>query len=414
MLRILRRSFRHLGKGDVTGLENIDEYVTVVHESSRGISMLSRLSIALRTLRNTLHETTRAPRTPGAARQTSVNPLLDVLPKLGLDPVTVFSRRPAAGPDLQSFFTQSRIERPPRLGAGVARHTAAQTPRDARSDVPARMKQHQPDSWPAGAARPSSAFHTVGLWPPPWQSALLRRSPPNLIEFRPPTSIEEESKQLQMAIEQSRTEFFLRSLPSIGENFDVAAAADRGEIDAWEDLEPDIKALYASEREFTDEVVMRMGKPRHIERALKLAGMRSVANDGTTYINKQNGEKEAKTNNCLLIALMQHATVDYGSVLSEFVNNTVNQYRNILASLSFTDAEKVTENQKISAESHAARVLVDLINDDPSVYPKLSVEIIAEHDGVVYRHRIGSSDRDARTVVVVDRAGHFEAVTGAA
>ncbi|AOR73351.1 hypothetical protein BBJ41_38215 [Burkholderia stabilis] len=186
----------------------------------------------------------------------------------------------------------------------------------------------------------------------------------------------------------------LKSLPVIDENFDAAATADETRITDWDDLSADMRQVYPDKLAYYREVTSAQMTTSHIQRALDRAGMRSIPNDGETNDG---------SNNCFLISLLQHATGDYRSSHSA----RVDQYRTILSAASHLD---LAGNEKISAGSSAARALVDLINSDPGVRPKLSVEVVSELNGVVHRDRLGSEAMNARTVVIWDKGGHFEAV----
>jgi hypothetical protein len=204
--------------------------------------------------------------------------------------------------------------------------------------------------------------------------------------------------QLRLALEQSRTEAFLKHLPSIDEHFDITrASASGGGVVDWNDLPHEIRQVYSSPMEYYQEITAEAMTTPHIEQALSRSGMRAVPNEG---ISAQG------SNNCFLISLLQHATGEYRSSHSALVD----QYRDIL--ISAPDLG-LTANEKISAGSKAARAFVDLINADPSIQPKLNVEVISELNGTVHRDRLGSDAPNARTVVIWDKGGHFEAVTAA-
>ncbi|OXJ06544.1 hypothetical protein [Burkholderia sp. AU6039] len=186
----------------------------------------------------------------------------------------------------------------------------------------------------------------------------------------------------------------LKSLPVIDEHFDAAATAGGTSFTDWEDLGADMQRVYPDKLAYYREVIVRQTTTSHIQSALARAGMRSIPNDGMT-----NGGR----NNCFLISLLQHATGDFRSSHSA----RVDQYRSILSAASHLD---LAGNEKISTGSKAARALVDLINGDPDVQPKLRVEVMSELNGVVHRDRLGSEAMNARTVVIWDKGGHFEAV----
>ncbi|WP_124663160.1 hypothetical protein [Burkholderia sp. Bp8998] len=215
-------------------------------------------------------------------------------------------------------------------------------------------------------------------------------------DLRPPATLAEEQAQLRLALEQSRTEAFLKDLPAIDEHFDAGATAHGGRITDWDDLPAERQQLYSSKLEYLQEAVAASMTSPRIERALTQAGMRAVPNDGIT---------PGGTNNCFLISVLQHATGNFDSLHPALVN----QYREILKNV---PGERLPDGEKLSAGSAPARRLVDLINADPGVQPKLKVEVISELNGVVHRDSLGSDEPDARKVVIWDRGGHFEAVTG--
>ncbi|UEP39282.1 hypothetical protein LL998_28965 [Burkholderia ambifaria] len=265
----------------------------------------------------------------------------------------------------------------------------------------------------AGPASPSapmpptrdSAFAQLHLgWPrPPVQvprptataSSHAARSR-TFTDLRPPATLAEEQAQLRLALEQSRTEAFLKDLPAIDEHFDAAATAHGGGITKWNELPADVREVYSNELEYSEEAVAASMTPRHIERALTRTGMRAVPNDGIAA---------GGINNCFLISVLQHATGNFDSSHPALVD----QYREILKK---APGVRLSDNEKIFARSAPAVRLIDLINADPDVQPKLKVEVISEVNGVVHRDSLGSTAPDARTVVIWDRGGHFEAVTG--
>ncbi|WP_175034913.1 hypothetical protein [Burkholderia lata] len=239
--------------------------------------------------------------------------------------------------------------------------------------------RHLPTVW-----RPAASGHTA------FNQARRRGSG----DLQPPASLAEEDAQLRLALEQSRTEALLKRLPVIDGNFDAAATADETRITDWDDLGADMRQVYPDKLAYYREVTATQVTTSHIQRAVNRAGTRAIPNDGRT---------SEGSNNCFLIALLQHATGDYRSSHAA----RVDQYRTILSAASHLD---LVGNEKISAGSRAARALVDLINSDPGVQPKLSVEVVSELNGVVHRDRLGSSAMNARTVVIWDKGGHFEAV----
>ncbi|MBY8607889.1 hypothetical protein [Burkholderia arboris] len=262
-----------------------------------------------------------------------------------------------------------------------------QLPRTAWSSLPS-FRPGDPPTFEGdhvhAAARPSSSGHAT----------LIQERSRVFGDLQPPGSPREADAQLRLALEQSRTEALLRSLPVIDENFDAAATADGTRMTDWDDLSADMQQVYPEKLTYYRELTAMQMIPSRIEHALDQAGMRSVPNDGITNDGR---------NNCFLISLLQHATGDYRSSHSA----RVDQYRHILSAASHFD---LADNEKISADSEAARAMVDLINGDPDVRPKLRVEVMSELNGVVHRDRLGSDAADARIVVIWDKGGHFEAV----
>lgn len=304
------------------------------------------------------------------------------------------------------------------LSAPIRRPQGSGTAVSAIAAVPIRRHQAEaaaasPMLATAGPASPPALMppsrdsvlaqlHTDQSRPPvraqrPLSAALSHAVPSRTFtDLRPPATRAEEQAQLRAALEQSRTEAFLKDLPAADAHFDAGAAADGARITRWDDLPADMRRLYSGELEYYQEAVStRMTSP-HIERALRRAGMHAVPNDGIT---------DGGINNCFLISVLQHATGNFESSHPA----RVDQYRDILVTAPHA---RLAANEKVSAGSTAARMLVDLINGDPDVQPKLKVEVISELNGVVHRDRLGSDARDARTVVIWDRGGHFEAVTG--
>ena len=217
-------------------------------------------------------------------------------------------------------------------------------------------------------------------------------------DLRPPASPEEEREQLALALEQSRVEAFLKDLPFASANFDAAAAGES--VTDWERLPAEIKGVYTSKAEYEQEVTATLMATPNIERALTGARMHAVPNDGMTV---------GGSNTCFGKAFFQHVLKDYSSPHSAHVDQHVDQYWDILSAAPHLN---FAPNEKMSSGSEAARTLVDLVNADPDVQPKLKVVVISEVNGVVHRDTLGSDAPDARTVVILDKGGHFEAVTG--
>jgi hypothetical protein len=208
--------------------------------------------------------------------------------------------------------------------------------------------------------------------------------------------LEEEWAQLRLAIELCRTEAFLKDLPSIRENIDAAATTDSSAAIDWDDLPAESRELHRSRPAYYEEVTSTQLAAPHIEEALSRAGMCAVPDEGITT---------GGINNYFLIALLQHATGNYPSSHAALVD----LYSDIL---SFTPHFEPAADEKISSYDNTTRTLVKLINGDSSIQPKLSVVMISEHRGVVHRGHLEPNASDAHKVVIWDRGGYFEAVTG--
>ncbi len=312
---------------------------------------------------------------------------------------------PASFPPTRNFSSipshTFAVPIPPGLtGAGARLAEASVRPVSAfppTSSLHQSVFEHVPANWsPPVRLRESDGETDQMRSAPSSPTAEPTATPRVFTDLRAPTSLEEEQAQLHLALEQSRTEAFLKALPAVGENFDAAATAGGSDRTVWKDLPPDIRQHYPSELEYDLELASTLTNPRHIEQALSRAGMHAVPNDGITAEGR---------NNCFLISMSQHETSDYSSSHPARVDH----YRDILNTAPDLN---LAANEKLSADSPAAHALVDLINGDPSVQPKLKVIVISVSDGVVHQDHLGSSAPDARTVVIWDKGGHFEAVTG--
>lgn len=180
-------------------------------------------------------------------------------------------------------------------------------------------------------------------------------------------------------------------------NMAHAPAAPHESARDWSLETNEFEHLYASDegrRIYAESVAATRSAGAHIRQAMHAAGMAPVPNDGKAHDS---------TNNCLVISLLQHATRDYGSDHAQLVI----QYREILAGL---EDAPLPRDAPISALSDAAKRLVDLINADPGMSPKLRVAFISEFDGRMRVDEVGSKEPDARTVVIWDQGGHFEPV----
>ncbi len=180
-------------------------------------------------------------------------------------------------------------------------------------------------------------------------------------------------------------------------NMAHASAAPHESARDWSLENSEFAHLYASDEDRrigAESVAATRSASAHIRQAMHTAGAAPVPNDGKAHDS---------TNNCLVISLLQHATRDYGSDHAQFVS----QYREILAD---QEDAPLPRNEPISALSDAAKRLIDLINADPGVSPKLRVAFISEFDGRMRVDEVGSKEPDARTVVIWDQGGHFEPV----
>lgn len=130
-----------------------------------------------------------------------------------------------------------------------------------------------------------------------------------------------------------------------------------------------------------------------LDRQLQRHGLSRMPNDG-------NG-----ANDCLLIALLQHATGDYTASHEGLVGH----YRKRLAAVPELDA---AAGEPLIGNGPAARQLVDMLNENPDLRPKLEVALVSMVDGVPIEERIPAPAGEAsRTVLIVDQGGHFEAVS---
>jgi hypothetical protein len=195
-------------------------------------------------------------------------------------------------------------------------------------------------------------------------------------------------RKIRLAIERKRTDALLDDLLRVQSESDMPSAP------RWDDLDEGMKKNYGyNQFEYEQEVVQNLSMPRElIEARLAKHGMRLVPNDGRT------GKLR---NNCFPIAIVQHATGDYGAGYEQ----AINQYRDILQ-----DAGLVNLNVKFTASSEAAKTMVDLINGDPSVEPKLDVYVISNLAGTMYVDKLGDPSPGSRKVIIWECGGHFEAI----
>jgi hypothetical protein len=196
-------------------------------------------------------------------------------------------------------------------------------------------------------------------------------------------------RKIRLAMERQRTDALLKDLTR------VHAESDMSSVLSWDDLSETMKKVYDNNQfDYEKEVVQNssiLGREL-IESELAKNGMRIVQNDGKT------GDL---WNNCFLITVIQHATGHYGAGYVQVIN----QYREILK-----DAGLVDLNVMFTASSEAAKTLVDLINGDPGVHPKLYVHVISNINGTTYVDKLGDPSPESRKVVTLDHCGHFEAI----
>ncbi|RDU96737.1 hypothetical protein [Trinickia dinghuensis] len=294
--------------------------------------------------------------------------------------------------------------RPWAYGAGYEPHGPWSVPHPPAGTPFAEMPQRH-----YGYAPPVVRYPQQYYTPPP-AAATHGIAPPGIAphgSLRPnPTSAAELARRRHLsslAAEKRCVDRFLRELPRLDDEFDAAASAHgRGfgheasiEFDA---LEPDIRAAYSASPsgrlQYMEEVAAFRTTRSRIDRALQRAGMHAVPNDGMT---------PAGRNDCLVLSVLHFLPLSEAKRLE-----LAAQYRRILVD---TPELALRPNAQISAGSLAARRLLELVNADPGLTPKLDVVVVSEQDGVVHRNRlVPSPPAGARTVVVWDQGGHFEAL----
>ncbi|WP_150667200.1 hypothetical protein [Pandoraea anhela] len=209
-----------------------------------------------------------------------------------------------------------------------------------------------------------------------------------------PHNAQEEAAQLAFAMRESRIEAMLSSLPS---ELTITARME-AEFD-FEALPDELKAPYLAmgnegKLKFLEEVMATRSHTGPLREAIAEHGMRIVPNDGRT----PNG-----INNCFMLSVLEHVE---GLDRSQHAM-LADHFRDILVSTPGTDAKP---DEPLSAGGAAAKQFVHLINSDPSVKPKLNVEVLSMVGGHLIRDRIDSGFANAKTVLVIDHGGHFEAV----
>jgi hypothetical protein len=189
-----------------------------------------------------------------------------------------------------------------------------------------------------------------------------------------------------LAAEKRCVDHFLRALPLIDLDFDVAGTPHAREASVeYDALEPGIREVYETtgggQAQYLREVASERTTRTEIDHALKCSGMYAVPNDGITPKGR---------NNCLFLSILHFLPIDP-------------VYRKQL---------NLNHDDQISATSKAARNLLELINADHGLEPKLNVVVVSEQNGVVFRDTIRQQNlpSNARTVVIWDQGGHFEAI----
>ncbi|WP_139133115.1 hypothetical protein [Pandoraea sp. ISTKB] len=209
-----------------------------------------------------------------------------------------------------------------------------------------------------------------------------------------PANAQEEAAQLAFALRESRIDAMLASLPSQLTN----SARMQAEFD-FDALPHELKAPYlamgeAGKLKFLEEVMTTHSHTGPLQAAIAAHGMEVVPNDGRT----PNG-----VNNCFMLSVFEHVDgldrAQHGMLADHF--------RDILVS---TPGSGARHGEPLSAGGAAARQFVNLINSDPSIKTKLNVEVLSMVGGHLIRDRIDSGSPTAKTVLVIDHGGHFEAV----
>lgn len=186
----------------------------------------------------------------------------------------------------------------------------------------------------------------------------------------------------------------LSSLPSQLTN----SARMQAEFD-FDALPHELKAPYLGMGEmgklqFLEEVMTTHSHTGPLQDAMAEYGMQVVPNDGRT---------PRGVNNCFMLSVLEH--VD-GLDRSQH-GMLADHFRDILVA---TPELRLKHGERMSAGGAAARQFVQLINSDPSIKQKLNVEVLSMVGGQLVRDRIDAGSPTAKTVLIVDHGGHFEAV----
>ena len=193
--------------------------------------------------------------------------------------------------------------------------------------------------------------------------------------------------------EQRKVDAFLQEIQN--------APVSQPNVTPWHRLTAQQRAPYANEHEYLQvatQAAMDEGN-RRLGASLARHGLRAVPNEG--------GTDEIGANNlCFKIAALQQATRNFRS---SHVGRAV-EHRNALRREGLVE-DWETENEMITSDSEAAKRAVDLINQDPNVWPKLDVHVISSDGSRFHVDRLGDRSPGSRKVLIWDQGGHFEAVT---
>jgi hypothetical protein len=186
-------------------------------------------------------------------------------------------------------------------------------------------------------------------------------------------------------------EAFLKSLTA-------SVGTSNPTVKSWDELGTEMQSIY-------NEIGGQLQYEQEMTQALTSTGTSGNLNDSLIAHGMQVIPNDGDANNCFLISVLQHVNNNYGPVNSNFLKS----YRQILSDL--PNNESLERNTKISAESAAAKTFVNLINLDAD--PKLDIHVISEVNGAMYVDRLGGMEEvsDARKVFILDKGGHFEAIT---
>ncbi|MFJ2995163.1 hypothetical protein [Pandoraea sp. NPDC087047] len=153
----------------------------------------------------------------------------------------------------------------------------------------------------------------------------------------------------------------------------------------------------AGRLQFLEEVMTTLSHTGALQEAMAEYGMQVVPNDGRT---------PQGVNNCFLLSVLEHIDGLDRSQLGALADH----FRDILVS---TPELRLKHGERLSAGGAAARQFVELINSDPSIEQKLNVEVLSMVGGHLVRDRIDAGSPSAKTVLIIDHGGHFEAVRDA-